>query len=102
MHIHEDKKRERIYTHHKAILDRDKLMGMLPGWSKTKFNKIIESLKQKEVIEITGDEVKLFILPISAKEYKNVLNNETIHPSLFTADESEMLALLSMQSTVGS
>ena len=99
MNIHEDKKRERIYTHHKTILDRDKLIGMLPGWDKKKFNKIIETLKQKEVIEITGDEVKLFILPISAKEYKNVLNNETIHHSLFNADESELLTLLSMQST---
>jgi|GEM_PF-2155816 len=100
MNVHDDKKRERIYTHQKTILDRDKLIGMLPGWDKNKFNKTIDALKQKEVIDINGDEIKIFILPLSSKEYKNVLNNETIHQSIFTEDESELLTLLSMQSTV--
>ena len=100
MKTNEDKKRERIYTHHKTILDTAKLIGLLPGWDKKKFNETLEALKQKDVIEITGNEVKIFILPTSGKEYKNVLNNETIHQSIFTADESELLTLLSMQSTV--
>jgi hypothetical protein len=99
MKTNDDKKRERIYTHHKTILDTEKLIDMLPGWDKKKFNEILEALKQKDVIEITGNEVKIFILPISEKEYKNVLDNETIHQSIFTADESELLTLLSMQST---
>jgi len=99
MKIQDDKKRERIYTHHKTILNKEELIGMLSGWTKKKFNEILEMLKQKEVIEITGNEVKIFILPISDKEYKNVLNNETIYQSFLTADESELLTLLSMQST---
>ena len=99
MKIQDDKKRERIYTHHKAILNKEVLIDMLSGWTKKKFNEILEMLKQKEVIEITGNEVKIFLLPISGKEYKNVLNNETIHQSFLTADESELLTLLSMQST---
>ena len=99
MKIQDDKKRERIYTHHKAILNKKELIGMLPGWTKKKFNEILEMLKQKEVIEITGNEVKIFYLPISEKEYKNVLNDETIHQSFLTSDESELLTLLTMQST---
>ncbi len=100
MNIHDTKKRERIYTHNKTILDREKFISMLPGWDKKKFNIILESLKQKEVIEITGDVVKIFLLPIAEKEYKNVSNNETILESLFTAEESELLTFLSSQSTV--
>lgn len=100
MNIHDTKKRERIYTHNKTILDREKFISLLPGWDKIKFNKILESLKQKEVIEITGDVVKIFLLPIAEKEYKNVSNNETILESLFTAEESELLTFLSSQSTV--
>ena len=99
MKIQDDKKRERIYKHHKAILNKEELIGMLSGWTKKKFNEILEMLKQKEVIEITGNEVKIFYLPISEKEYKNVLNNETIHQPFLTSDESELLTLLTMQST---
>ena len=102
MKIHDNKKRERIYTHNKLILEREKLLTMLPGWSINKFNKILEALTQKEVIEISNNEVKIFILPISEEEYKHVLNNETIHQSMFTDEESELLTLLSMQSTVSS
>ncbi len=100
MKIQDNKKRERIYTHNKTVLDREKLLALLPGWSIKKFNKILEALKQKEVIEISDNEVKIFILPISEKEYKHVMNNETIHHSLFTDDESELLTLLSMQSKI--
>ena len=99
MKIQDDKKRERIYTHRKTILNKELLIGMLPGWNKNKFNLLLNSLKQKEVIEITGDEVKISLLPISEKEFKNVKNNETIHESFLTDDESELLTLLSMQST---
>ncbi|MHB9012820.1 MAG: hypothetical protein ACYC49_11440 [Ignavibacteriaceae bacterium] len=99
MKIQDDKKRERIYTHHKVILNKEVLIGMLSGWTKKKFNEILEMLKQKEVIEITGNEVKIFLLPISEKEFKNVKNNETIHQSFLTDDESELLTLLTMQST---
>ena len=102
MNTHENKKRERIYTHNKTILDKEKLIAMLPGWNKKKFNNILEALKQKEVIDISGNEVKIFLLPITEKEYKNVLNDKTIHHSDFTDDESELLTLLSMQSTVSS
>ncbi|MHB8336941.1 MAG: hypothetical protein ACYDEE_05970 [Ignavibacteriaceae bacterium] len=98
MKIQDDKKRERIYTHHKVILNKEVLI-VLSGWTKKKFNEILEMLKQKEVIEITGNEVKIFILPISDKEFKNVKNDETIHQPFLTADESELLTLLSMQST---
>ncbi|MCL5028608.1 MAG: hypothetical protein M1480_06260 [Bacteroidetes bacterium] len=100
MNIHDTKKRERIYTHNKTILDKEKFISMLPGWNKKKFNKILESLTQKEVIEIKGDVVKIFLLPTSEKGYKNVTNNETILESHFTDDESELLILLSTQSTV--
>jgi hypothetical protein len=100
MKIQDDKKRERIYTHNKTILNKEVLIGMLPGWNKNKFNMVLKALKQKEVIEIIGNEVKIFLLPISEKEYKNVLNNETIHQSFLTADESELLILLSMESAV--
>ncbi len=100
MKTNDDKKRERIYTHNKTVLDKEKFISMLPGWDQKKLNKILESLKQKEVIEINGDIVKIFLLPISEKEYKNVSNDETIHESLFTEDESELLTLLSTQSTV--
>ena len=99
MKIQDDKKRERIYTHHKAILNKEELIGMLSGWSKKKLNDILEMLKQKDVIEVTGNEVKIFIIPISEKEFKNVKNDETIHQPFLTADESELLSLLSMQST---
>jgi hypothetical protein len=100
MKTNDDKKRERIYTHNKTVLDKEKFISMLPGWDKKKLNKILELLKQKEVIEINGDVVRIFLLPISEKEYKNVLDDETIHESLFTDDESELLTLLSTQSTV--
>ena len=99
MKTNDDKKRERIYTHNKTVLDKEKFISMLPGWDQKKLNKILESLKQKEVIEIIGDVVKIFLLPIAVKEYKNVSNNETLLESLFTADESELLTLLSSQST---
>ncbi len=100
MKIHDNKRRERIYTHNKTVLEREKLLAMLPGWSIKKFNKILEALKQKEVIEVSNNEVKFFILPISEKEYKHVLKNETIHQSQFTDEESELLTLLSMQSKI--
>jgi len=100
MKIQDDKKRERIYTHNKTILNKEVLIDLLPGWNKNKFNLVLKSLKQKEVIEITGKEVKLFLLPISEKEFKNVKNNETIHQSFLTDDESELLTLLSMESAI--
>ena len=100
MKIQDDKKRERIYTHNKTILNKEELIGKLPGWNKNKFNLVLIALEQKEVIEITGNEVKIFLLPIAEKEFKNVKNNETIHQSFLTDDESELLTLLSMQSKI--
>ena len=100
MKIHDDKKRERIYTHNKTILNKEELIGKLPGWNKHKFNLALEALELKEVIEITGNEVKIFLLPLSEKEFKNVKNNEIIHESFLTDDESELLTLLSMESKI--
>lgn len=100
MKIHDDKKRERIYTHNKTILNKEELIGKLPGWNKHKFNLALEALEQKEVIEIIGNEVKIFLLPLSEKEFKNVKNNEIIHESFLTDDESELLTLLSMESKI--
>ncbi len=34
MKIQDDKKRERIYTHNKTILNKEELIGKLPGWNK--------------------------------------------------------------------
>ena len=96
MKIQDDKKRERIYTHRKTILDKEVLLGMLPGWHKNKFNLALDALKQKEVIEITGDEAKIFLILISENEFKN---SETTHQPILTPDESELLTLLTRQST---
>ena len=98
MNIQDDKKRERIYTHHKTVLNKKELISKMPGWNLKKFNKVLYSLKQKEVIEVSGIEVKIFILPITEKEFKNVINDKAKHQSILTGDESELLTLLSMQS----
>ncbi|MHB1688727.1 MAG: hypothetical protein ACYCVH_15345 [Ignavibacteriaceae bacterium] len=98
MNIQDDKKRERIYTHHKTVLNKEELISKLSGWNLKKFNKVLISLKQKEVIEISGIEVKIFILPITEIEFKDVINNKAKHQSILTGDESELLTLLSMQS----
>ena len=95
MKIHDDKKRERIYTHRKTILDKEVLNSMLPTWGINKFNLVLDALKQKEVIEITGDEARIFLLPISQKE---LMNSETPHQPILTPDESELLTLLTRQS----
>jgi hypothetical protein len=58
---------------------------------------VLIALEQKEVIEITGDEAKIFLLPISEKEFKN---NETTHQPILTPDESELLTLLTRQSII--
>jgi hypothetical protein len=96
MIIHDDKKRERIYTHHKTVLNKKELLEKLPGWNINKFDRVIDSLKQKEVIEGLGNEVKIFMLPASGNEVAD--HDETNHKSLLTEDESELLTLLSMQS----
>ena len=96
MKIHDDKKRERIYTHRKTILDKEALIRMLPKWDINKFNLLLDALKQKEVIEITGTEAKIFLLPLTEKELKN---SETTHQPILTPDESELLTLLTRQST---
>ncbi len=98
MNIQDDKKRERIYTHHKTVLNKKELISKLPGWNLKRLNKVLDSLKQKEVIEITGIEVKIFIIPISQKEFIEVHNNKAKHNSLLTEEESRLLTLLSMQS----
>ena len=100
MNIHDEKKRGRIYTHHIAILDSAKFISLLPGWNIKKLNEVLESLKQKEVIEINDNEIRIFYLPISQNEDKHLPNNDTMHQSLFTNDESELITLLTIQSTV--
>jgi hypothetical protein len=98
MSIQDGKKRERIYTHHKTVLNKKDLIENLPGWNVDKFDNVLDSLKQKEVIEVKGLEIKIFFLPISGKEVTGNNDNEAIHSSLLTVDESELLTMLSMQS----
>ena len=78
MSIQDDKKRERIYTHHKTVLNKKELIKKLPGWNLNKFDRVLDSLKQKEVIDVNDMEAN--------------------HKSRLTEDESELLTLLSMQS----
>ncbi len=99
MNIQDDKKRERIYTHHKTLLNKKKLISKLSGWNLKRLNNVLASLQQKELIEIAGTEVKIFIIPISHKEFIDV-NNKTRHISSLTEEESKLLTLLSMQSIV--
>ncbi|MDR3625721.1 MAG: hypothetical protein P4L45_02755 [Ignavibacteriaceae bacterium] len=96
MKIQDDKKRERIYTHHKTVLNKKELIRKLPGWNMDKFDKVLGSLIKKEVIENAGTEVKIFILPKPPEEA--IDDNEAKYNSLLTEDESELFTLLSMQS----
>jgi hypothetical protein len=98
MSIQDDKKRERIYTHHKTVLNKKELIKKLPGWDLNKFDRVLDSLKQKEVIETIGNEVKIFMLPAAEKEVIDANDMEANHKSRLTEDESELLTLLSMQS----
>ena len=97
MSIQDSKKRERIYTHHKTIQNKELLLGKLPGWNMLKFDKILESLKQKEVIEISGIEIKIFSMPFKEKTSK-ANKNEEFDNSHLTQDETELLVMLSDQS----
>ncbi|MHB8337032.1 MAG: hypothetical protein ACYC6P_12765 [Ignavibacteriaceae bacterium] len=98
MNIQDDKKRERIYTHHKTVLNKKGLLKKLPGWDLSKFDKVLDTLKQNEVIEVIGNEVKIFLLPISEKEFKDVRDNNVKYKPLLTEEESELLTLLTNQS----
>ncbi|MHB8579792.1 MAG: hypothetical protein ACYDA4_08020 [Ignavibacteriaceae bacterium] len=98
MNIQDDKKRERIYTHHKTVLDKKELLKKLPGWNLSKFNRALDSLKQNEVIEVIGNEVKIFLLPISEKESKDAHVDKVNYKPILTEDESELLTLLTIQS----
>jgi hypothetical protein len=98
MNIHDDKKRERIYTHHKTVLNKKEFIKKLPGWDINKFDMVLNSLKQKEIIEVNGVDIKIFMLPAFEKEILEVNDNKANHNSHLTDNESELLTLLSLQS----
>lgn len=97
MSIQDSKRRERIFTHQKTVLNKEVLLEKLPGWDMGKFNKIFESLEQKEIIEISGIDIKIFSLPANEKTNKKN-NDEELDNSHLTEDETELLVMLSDQS----
>lgn len=97
MSIQDSKRRERIFTHHKTVLNKKALLEKLPGWDVKKFNKVLESLVQKEIIEISGIDIKIFSLPAIEKSSKKN-NNEELDNSHLTDDETELFVMLLDQS----
>ncbi len=97
MSIQDIKRRERIFTRQKTVLNKEVLLEKLPGWNMGKFKKVFESLEQKEVIEISENYIKIFSLPANEKATKKN-DNEELDNSYLTEDETEMLVMLTDQS----
>ena len=97
MSIQDSKRRERIFTHHKTVLIKEVLLEKLPGWNMDKLKKNLESLEHEEVIETSGNDIKIFNLPANEKTTKKN-NKEEIDNTKLTEDETELLMMLLEQS----